>query len=112
MPAVFETLSSTLFRNTWTLTGSASVGDAWQPPCSLAVSSVQIVGDFGDSSVSLEVSNNGEDWVPLNDKNEVEISATSPSMYDISSAAAFVRARLFNGSSESVQVSLVAWAAL
>lgn len=112
MPAYFETLSSACFRNTWVLTSAEATGSVWFSPCSLAVASAQILGSFGGGTVLLEVSNDGTNWSQLTDKNGDVVSASTAAMFDISSAAAFVRARISGGSGVSVQVALVAWSGL
>lgn len=112
MPAVFETLSLNCFRNTWSLTSADATGPTWFPPCSLAVANVQILGTFGGGTVHIEVSNDGTNWSALTDKNGDVVYATSASMFDVSNAAAYVRARLTGGSGGAVTVSMVAWAGI
>lgn len=106
---VFEDLRWNVLRATWSL-GDDETGEDVIPDLSLAVASVHMTGDFDGSTVYVEVSNDGENWVTLTDKTGTDVSATEDALFDISNAAAYVRAvsSAGNGGAE-VEVHLVVW---
>lgn len=80
-------------------------------PAPLVCASVQFTGTFGGATALLQVSNDGETWFPLKDTAGNLVSATAAAMFDISSAAAFVRARTTGGSGTAVVATLSIWVA-
>ena len=67
---------------------------------------VQFVGTIG-TAVTLQVSNNGTNWVTLNDKDGTAISTgTSGAMFEFSTAARYIRPGTPTGTSD-VDVTLI-----
>lgn len=67
---------------------------------------VQFVGTIG-TAVTLQVSNDGTNWVTLNDKDGTEISTgTSGAMFEFSTAARYLRPGTPTGTSD-VDVTLI-----
>jgi len=99
------------FTKAWTLSGAANLtGAAEQPPVSLGVAAVQIVGTFGGATALLEVSENGVDWVQMADRAGNNISVTAAARFEISSACQWIRARTSGGGgTTNLTFNLVAW---
>ena len=105
----FTQASDVLFVQTWSLQ-QAEIGDSELSPTSLAVASLQIAGTFGGATVSVEISNDGTNWLPLRDRSDQPITATAAGIYDISTGAARIRAKTTGGDgSTDLNVTLAAW---
>lgn len=107
----FEYVNTSLFRKTWTGVGSTDNGEPVSPPVSMGVASVQISGDFGSEGgkVYLEISNDGNTWIPMLDKAGAFVEATVDTIFEISSAAVYVRP--VSDGAASVNVVLAVWRA-
>lgn len=66
---------------------------------------VQFTGTIG-TAVTLEVSNDGNAWVTLKDKDGAEISTASAAMFEFSTAARYIRPGTPTGASD-VDVTLI-----
>ena len=105
----FTQASDVLFVQTWSLQ-QAEIGDSELSPTSLAVASLQIAGTFGGATVSVEISNDGVNWMPMKDTDDFPVSATANTMFDISTGAARVRAKSTGGDGTTdINVTLAAW---
>lgn len=104
----FSQTSYNLHTQTWEL-GDAETGEGAIPPEGLGLASVQVAGTFGGATVALEVSNDGTNWLPLNDLAGDAISVTSAGLHEFSSAAGRVRAKTTGGTGTDVTVTLCAW---
>lgn len=71
------------------------------------VGTAQISGTFGGATVSLQFSNDGSTWFTASDTLGNSISTTANALYEISTAAAYVRATISGGTGDSVNVILV-----
>lgn len=108
----FTHLSTSAFSTTWSLIGGGSTGEARMPPHSMAVASVQFSGSFGGGEVALEISNDGETWFPLTSAEGTAISAESDAIFDISTAARFVRPAVTGGDGGTdIEAILMVWRA-
>lgn len=91
----------------WETLTDADTGTAHQPAgLSGCFGAVQFVGTIG-TAVTLEVSNDGTNFVTLNDKDGTAISTgTSGAMFEFSTAARFIRPGSPTGTSD-VDVTLI-----
>lgn len=105
----FLIMTDTVSRMQWLLSQNAN-GSAETPDTSMAVASVQMAGTFGGATASVEVSNDGVNWVPLEDREGNVVSATAAAFFEISTGAAHVRAKATGGNgTTALVISLVAW---
>ena len=87
-----ERIKNGLWSNSWTLSGVAAEGAAFSPPAPLVMASVQFSGTFAGAAVRLENSNDGVTWIPMVDSSGAFVEASGvPQIYEISTAAAYVR---------------------
>ena len=61
---------------------------------------VQVVGTFSGSTVVLQASNDGTNWVTLKDVTGTDISFTSTGMAEFSTAALYIRPSISGGSGD------------
>lgn len=88
----FDRIKNGFWTYTWALAGVAVVGEAASPPVPLVVASVQFSGTFAGAAVRLENSNDGVTWIPMVDSSGAFVEASGvPQIYEISTAAAYVR---------------------
>ena len=71
-----------------------------------SVASVQVSGTFGGATVILQGSNDGVNWVSLNDLSGTPISISSAGAAEFSSAMAQFRPSISGGSSQSLTVTV------
>jgi len=71
------------------------------------VGCVQAFGTFGGATVALQGSNDGTNWVNLNDVNGVEIALTAADGAEFTSSFIFIRPDASGGSGDSITVLLV-----
>lgn len=72
-----------------------------------AVGAVQVAGTFGGATVTLEVSNDGANWVTLKDLSGNDISLTADGLVDFSTGALQMRPAISGGSGDDVTVTVV-----
>lgn len=107
----FEYVNTSLFRKIWTEIGINDAGESVSPPVSMGVASVQISGDFGDEGgkARLEISNDGVTWIPMLDKSGAFVEAAVDTIFEISSAAVYIRP--VSDGAASINVILAVWRA-
>lgn len=86
-----------------TTTAATSIGSIGKPD-----RSVQLVGTFNSSTVVIEGSNDGVNYVTLSDTSGGALSFTSAGLKQIEQITAFIRPRVSVGSTTSVKVIIVA----
>lgn len=69
--------------------------------------SVQFAGTFGGSTVTLQMSNDGTNWVDIKDLQGITVSATATAMFEFTCSAAYIRPSVTGGSANNVDVILV-----
>lgn len=69
--------------------------------------SVQITGTFGGATIALQVSNDGTNFVTLNDNIGAPITFTSAGMREFSTAALFIKPTSSGGTADNVTVTIV-----
>lgn len=69
--------------------------------------SVQFAGSFGGATVTLQMSNDGTNWVTIKDLQGVVISATATAMFEFTCSAAYIKPSVTGGSANNVDVILV-----
>lgn len=74
-----------------------------------AFGAVQVTGTFGAATVTMEKSNDGTNFVALEDTAGDAISLTSAGMAEFSTAAAYVRPQLAGGTGDDLDVLVVHW---
>lgn len=88
--ATGDTLTSYLIRNRYGYVGAA-----------------QISGTFGGATVTIQVSNDGTNWFTAQDTLGNSISVTAAAIFEVSTAAAYIRPTISGGTSDSVDITLV-----
>lgn len=68
---------------------------------------VQVTGTFGGATIALQVSNDGTNFVTLNDATGAPITFTAAGMREFSTAALFMKPTSTNGTSDNVTVTVV-----
>jgi hypothetical protein len=69
--------------------------------------SVQFAGTFGGSTVTLQMSNDGTNWVDIKDLQGNTISATATTMFEFTCSAAYIKPNVTGGSANNVDVIIV-----
>jgi hypothetical protein len=69
--------------------------------------SVQVSGTFGGATITMQQSNNGTDFVALRDLSNTAISATAAAVFDVSTAAIYIRPQIAGGTSSVLSVRVV-----
>ena len=69
--------------------------------------SVQVTGTFGGATIALQVSNDGTNFVTLNDNIGAPITFTSAGMREFSTAALFIKPTSSGGTADNVTVTIV-----
>ena len=72
-----------------------------------AVGSFQAVGTWGSATAVLQASNDGTNWVTVQDVEGNAVSMTADGLVDISSAALYLRVSTSGGSSQDLDFHLV-----
>lgn len=70
---------------------------------------VQFTGTFNDATVVLKASNDGSNWVGIQDAEGVMISATSDAIFEFETFAAYIKPVVTGGSTPSVNVYVSMW---
>ena len=68
---------------------------------------VQVTGTFGGATIALQVSNNGTNFVTLNDAVGAPITFTAAGMREFSTAALFIKPTSSGGTADNVTVTIV-----
>lgn len=90
---------------TWETLTEADTGAAFAPGSTDPLAgSVQVIGTFGGATVILQGSNDGTNWVGLNDVAGNAISLTAAGAAEFSTAMAYIRPSASGGSSQDVDV--------
>jgi hypothetical protein len=69
--------------------------------------SVQVTGTFGSATITLQVSNDGTNFVTLKDSAGADISLTAAGMREFSTAALYLKPTSSGGTSDNVTVTVV-----
>jgi hypothetical protein len=69
--------------------------------------SVQVTGTFGGATIALQVSNDGTNYVTLNDAVGAPITFTAAGMREFSTAALFIKPTSSGGTADNVTVTIV-----
>lgn len=90
----------------WNAMGNDDTGSALEMPGS-SDRSVQVVGNFGGATVTLEGSNDGTNYATLTDPQGNAISMTSTGLEMISELTRYVRPKTAGGTGTDVDVFLL-----
>jgi hypothetical protein len=69
--------------------------------------SVQVTGTFGGATITLQVSNDGTNYVTLKDSAGTDISLAAAGMREFSTAALYLKPTSSGGTSDDVTVTVV-----
>jgi hypothetical protein len=69
--------------------------------------SVQVTGTFGGATIALQVSNDGTNYITLNDLAGEPISLTAAGMREFSTAALFIKPTSSGGTADNVTVTVI-----
>ena len=69
--------------------------------------SVQVTGTFGSATITLQVSNDGTNYVTLKDSAGADISLTSAGMREFSTAALYLKPTSSGGTADNVVVTVI-----
>jgi hypothetical protein len=69
--------------------------------------SVQVTGTFGGATITLQVSNDGTNYVTLKDSAGIDISLTAAGMSEFSTAALYLKPTSTGGTSDNVTVTVI-----
>lgn len=111
MPLISPSLNTAIAgvpRVVWSGIAAGDTFDAWtlQQQYGLA-GSVQVTGTFGGSTVVLQVSNDGTNWVTAEDVQGDPVSLTSAGYAELSLSAAYIRPSISGGSGTGIAVTMV-----
>jgi hypothetical protein len=67
---------------------------------------VQISGTFGSATVKIQTSNDGTNFYDIKDIHNTAVSTTAAAIFEITSAALFIKPAISGGSADSVNVTL------
>lgn len=100
-------------RHTVTWEGVTTAGNASIPSVAagagLALASVQVTGTFGSATVAFHGSNDGTNFVALNDVEDTTIGITSAGASEFSSGMAYFKPVVSGGTGDDLDVTLVYW---
>lgn len=68
---------------------------------------VQVTGTFGGATITVQVSNDGTNWVTIKDLQGLDITFTAAGLREFATAAAYIRAISAGGTGDSVTVTMV-----
>ena len=97
-----------LLWETLTTAGNASIQGA-PLRVSGAFGAVQVTGTFGAATVTMQKSNDGVNYVALEDTAGDAISITSAGMAEFSTAAAYIRPQVSGGTGDDLDVLVIHW---
>lgn len=69
--------------------------------------SVQVTGTFGGATITLQVSNDGTNYVTLKDSAGTAISLTAAGMAEFSTAALYLKPTSSGGAADNVTVTVI-----
>lgn len=69
--------------------------------------SVQVTGTFGGATITMQVSNDGTNWVTAKDLQGADITFTATGYDELSLSAAYIRPAIASGSGSSLSVIMV-----
>ena len=99
---------SGVIKYTWeTITESDTANYCVPGGTECLICSVQVVGTFGSASVAMQGSNDGTNWVSLNDLQGDAIAITSAGAAEFSTGMLYLRPFPSGGSSQDLDVFLV-----
>lgn len=75
-----------------------------------AFGTVQVTGTFGSATVTMQKSNDGTNYVALDDTEGNAISLTSTGMAEFATGAAYIRPQVAGGTGDDLDVLVVTWA--
>jgi len=111
MPVIVPTLNAAVAGVPRVIWEGAVTGDTFTP---LALkqqfglaASVQVVGTFGGATVTMQVSNDGTNWVTATNIAGGLVSMTATGYHELSLSAAYMRPTLTSGSGNDVDIILV-----
>lgn len=96
---------------TWaTLTSTNAAGSAYEPERTRgAIAAVHFTGTFDSATAVLQGSNDGTNWLTLNDPNGTAVSFTAAGYAEVSTALAYIRPSTSGGGgSQDIDCILVA----
>lgn len=67
---------------------------------------IQISGTFGSATVKIQTSNDGTNFADIKDIHNTAVSATAASIFEITSAALYIKPAISGGTSDAVNVIL------
>lgn len=67
---------------------------------------VQISGTFGGATVKMQTSNDGTNFYDIKDIHGTAVSASAAAIFEITSAALYIRPAITSGSANAVDVTL------
>lgn len=107
-PATTTTAGNSVTTVTWADMATGDTIEAVEvgAPNALAAS-IQISGTFGGATVGLSASNDGTNYIALEDTSGDAISATAAAMFEVSTGALYLKPTISGGSSDAVDAVLV-----
>lgn len=67
---------------------------------------VQISGDFGGATVKIQTSNDGTNFYDIKDIHNAAVSTTAAAIFEITSAALYIKPAISGGTADAVNVTL------
>ena len=67
---------------------------------------VQIAGTFGSATIKIQTSNDGTNFADIKDIHNTAVSATAAAIFEITSAAVYIKPAISGGTGDSVNVTL------
>lgn len=68
--------------------------------------SVQVAGTFGGATVKIQTSNDGTNFADIKDIHNTAVSTTAAAVFEITSAAIYIKPAISGGTSDSVNVTM------
>lgn len=68
--------------------------------------SVQVTGTFGGATVKIQTSNDGTNFADIKDIHNTAVSTTSAAMFELTSAAVYIKPAISGGTGDDVDVTL------
>jgi hypothetical protein len=69
--------------------------------------SIQVVGTFGGATVTIQVSNDGTNWVTVRDMFAASISFLSAGYAEVTLSAAYIRPNVTGGTGDDLDIIMV-----
>lgn len=67
---------------------------------------VQIIGNFGGATVKIQTSNDGTNFADIKDIHNAAVSTTAAAIFEITSAALYIKPAISGGTADDVDVIL------